>query len=462
MGSSGLLRFLTPLLLVLHFVLRIINPNTNLVVDLFLYNLVALTAISITFFAIENRDGGGRYALSFALLLWSAGSILTSATEFYSLPTYIPVVANIFYVLFYPCLFIAIPRLLLQKIRFGLVEILDSAILCLGLSSVGAAFVLEPVLPHFGGDVSKTFFAIFFAIADVILLSVSMSLFVSRISLKSGLFALGIGVFTISDFLFLWLDANNLYSLGLVSDDGWLLGIALITLAASMRNRNARTIETINPLYIALSVMMSATLLAINSLRPGYFPDFILFPTIATLLLAFLRTTIALRQARSIGDERALARTDDLTGLPNRRHFIAELQLISKTSEVESALLLLDLDGFKPINDKFGHEVGDELLKQVSQRFSRALPANSLLARLGGDEFGAIIRGDRQFTIEVAQALRATLSYPFLIGNEEIRVGVSVGHVSNDGAHDLMRRADNAMYQAKNESLGVWSEQALQ
>ncbi|MSV86826.1 MAG: diguanylate cyclase, partial [Actinobacteria bacterium] len=94
--------------------------------------------------------------------------------------------------------------------------------------------------------------------------------------------------------------------------------------------------------------------------------------------------------------------------------------------------------------------------------FSRALPATSLLARLGGDEFGAIIRGDRQFTIEVAQALRATLSYPFLIGNEEIRVGVSVGHVSNDGAPDLMRRADNAMYQAKNESLGVWSEQVLQ
>ena len=229
-----------------------------------------------------------------------------------------------------------------------------------------------------------------------------------------------------------------------------------------MRSQKMRTLESVNPLYIALSVMMSATLLAINSLRPGYFPDFILIPTISTLLLAFLRMTIALRQARSIGDERTLARTDDLTGLPNRRHFIAELQLISKTSEVESALLLLDLDGFKPINDKFGHEVGDELLKQVSQRFSRALPANSLLARLGGDEFGAIIRGDRQFTIEVAQALRATLSYPFLIGNEEIRVGVSVGHVSNDGAPDLMRRADNAMYQAKNYSLGVWSEQALQ
>ncbi len=462
MGSFVLLRFLTPVLLLAHVALRIVNPNTNLFVDLFLYNAVAIAALSIIYCSLQKEDRIARFTLPLAILLWSVGSILTSAGEFYVLPRSGPIVANILYVLFYPCIFIAIPRLFLQKIIFGLVEILDSAILCLGLSSVGAAFVLEPVLPHFGGDVSKTFFAIFFAIADVILLSVSMSLFVSRISLKSGLFALGIGVFTISDFLFLWLDANNHYSLGLVSDDGWLLGIALITLAASMRTRNARTIETINPLYIALSVMMSATLLAINSLRPGYFPDFILFPTIATLLLAFLRMTIALRQARSIGDERALARTDDLTGLPNRRRFIAELQLISKTSGIESALLLLDLDGFKPINDKFGHEVGDELLKQVSQRFSRALPANSLLARLGGDEFGAIIRGDRQFTIEVAQALRATLSYPFLIGNEEIRVGVSVGHVSNDGAHDLMRRADNAMYQAKNESLGVWSEQALQ
>ena len=208
--------------------------------------------------------------------------------------------------------------------------------------------------------------------------------------------------------------------------------------------------------------MLSATLLAINALRPGYFPGFIIVPTISTLLLAFFRMTIALRQAKSIGNERVLARTDDLTGLPNRRRFIAELNLISKTPNIESALLLLDLDGFKPINDKYGHEVGDELLRQVSQRFSRALPSGSLLARLGGDEFGAIIRGDRAMTIEVAQALRATLSYPFAINSAEIKVGVSVGHVNNDGSPDLLRRADNAMYQAKNQSLGVWSDQGFQ
>jgi diguanylate cyclase len=462
MGSALFLRLLAALLLIAHILLRALNPSTNLLVDLFLYNAVAATVFFISVLGTDVKNRVGRYALSFAIFAWASGSILTSATEFYTLPGYFSTIANVFYVLFYPSLFMAIPRLLIQGVAFSFVDIIDSAILCLGLSSVGAAFAIEPVLPHFSGNVTKTFFAIFFAIADLVLLTITLSIFVARPNLRSGLFALGISIFAISDFLFLWLSANSHYSLGLISDDGWLLGILLITLATSLRSKKIQSLEMINPLFIALSVMLSATLLAINALRPGYFPGFIIVPTISTLLLAFFRMTIALRQAKSIGDERVLARTDDLTGLPNRRRFIAELNLISKTPNIESALLLLDLDGFKPINDKYGHEVGDELLRQVSQRFSRALPSGSLLARLGGDEFGAIIRGDRAMTIEVAQALRATLSYPFAINNAEIKVGVSVGHVNNDGSPDLLRRADNAMYQAKNQSLGVWSDQGFQ
>ena len=145
MGSFVLLKFLTPVLLLAHVALRIVNPNTNLFVDLFLYNAVAIAALSIIYCSLQKEDRIARFALPLAILLWSVGSILTSAGEFYVLPRSGPIVANILYVLFYPCIFIAIPRLFLQKIIFGLVEILDSAILCLGLSSVGAAFVLEPV-----------------------------------------------------------------------------------------------------------------------------------------------------------------------------------------------------------------------------------------------------------------------------------------------------------------------------
>ncbi|MBC7463456.1 MAG: GGDEF domain-containing protein [Actinobacteria bacterium] len=271
---------------------------------------------------------------------------------------------------------------------------------------------------------------------------------------------LGILAFTLSDFLFLSLTLHNQYSIGQLSDDVWLIGLGLLSESFWMRGNKRRRSDSLHPVFIALSVMASATLLAITSLRPGYLPDFIVIPTIATLGLAFVRMTIALKQARAIGEERILARTDELTGLANRRKFLAELNALSADPKRQGALLLLDLDGFKPINDQFGHEVGDQLLRQVSRRFSRALPAGALLARLGGDEFGALILGDYETTLESALALKATLTYPFSIAEHEIRVGVSVGHVGNDGGLDLLRRADLAMYQAKREKIGIWSEPA--
>jgi diguanylate cyclase (GGDEF)-like protein len=161
---------------------------------------------------------------------------------------------------------------------------------------------------------------------------------------------------------------------------------------------------------------------------------------------------IALTQAKNIGQERLLARTDELTGLPNRRRLVNE---IDSFIEKEGALLLLDLDGFKPINDTHGHETGDKILQQVALRFERALPHGALLARLGGDEFGVLFEGGQDSAVEVALALRATLSYPFHINNQEIQLDVSIGVAKNTGENDLLIRADNAMYKAKREGLGV-------
>ena len=117
--------------------------------------------------------------------------------------------------------------------------------------------------------------------------------------------------------------------------------------------------------------------------------------------------------------------------------------------------MLLDLDGFKPVNDAHGHAAGDKVLQQVALRFCRALPHGALLARLGGDEFGVLYEGSYESAMDVALALRATLSYPFLIENQAIQIGVSIGVAENNGAPDLLRRADDAMYRAKREGLGV-------
>jgi diguanylate cyclase (GGDEF)-like protein len=117
--------------------------------------------------------------------------------------------------------------------------------------------------------------------------------------------------------------------------------------------------------------------------------------------------------------------------------------------------LLLDLDGFKAVNDTLGHDVGDQLLKQISIRFTRAIPHGVLLARLGGDEFGVIIYGSEAAGLEVAQALRASLSYPFTLAGQSVNVGVSIGRVLSDGRGELLKRADSAMYEAKRSGDGI-------
>ena len=452
-------RFLAPILLALHFLAKIFFRQPQLLLDLVLYNLIALVAAVSICLSPKFNDRRAKLTVAIAVVIWSLGTTLSSYDEFYPVPHINTSIINTCYLLFYPLAFMGLVRSLRARRKLGSVEILDATILGIGLSALGTAFFISPFLPKFDGNALKTFFAILFPVADLVLLALVLSLVViAPITRRNLLICLGVVVYSASDFLFLWLTVHRQYSLGSLSDDGWLLGLVLISEGLWHRGSEKVAAESIHPVFIALSVMLSATLLAMTSLRPGYLPNFILIPTIATLLLAFIRMTIALRQSRTIGEERLLARTDELTGLPNRRRFITELEELANVSD--GALLLLDLDGFKPINDQYGHEVGDQLLKQVSTRFTRALPQGSLLARLGGDEFGAIVRGDYEATFEVALALRATLSYPFSISGREICVSVSVGHVGNDGGTNLLRRADNAMYQAKREGAGVWSEPA--
>jgi len=169
--------------------------------------------------------------------------------------------------------------------------------------------------------------------------------------------------------------------------------------------------------------------------------------------------SFALQEANTASNERVLARTDELTGLSNRRNFLLHL------SEIRSGyIFLLDLDGFKEINDNLGHAAGDELLKQVANRFSRVIPTDGQIARLGGDEFGVLARADKQEATELAQALIATLSYPISLQMGQVRVKVSIGFAAiepNIDSGDCLRRADLAMYEAKRSGSGqrIWDGQ---
>lgn len=153
----------------------------------------------------------------------------------------------------------------------------------------------------------------------------------------------------------------------------------------------------------------------------------------------------------------ALAHTDALTGLPNRRGLEQAMAAALVAIRVDSvlAVFLLDLDGFKPINDRLGHDAGDELLVQVGQRLRLQLRNSGVVGRLGGDEFvimAAGLVGEADAQRLGAKLLRA-FDQPFTVANQACRVGLTIGftlapHDGRDGG-DLLKRADAAMYAGK-------------
>ncbi|MGP4002980.1 putative bifunctional diguanylate cyclase/phosphodiesterase [Streptomyces sp. 8N706] len=157
------------------------------------------------------------------------------------------------------------------------------------------------------------------------------------------------------------------------------------------------------------------------------------------------------------------AEHDPLTDLPNRALFTERVrQALSgrRTTDPGTAVLFIDLDGFKAVNDTVGHQAGDELLVHAARRLQESVRAGDTAARLGGDEFAALILGDgtrdaaaREYRIvEVAERLRAGLSRPYRVSGTEVRVAASIGVAFADpgiNPAELMRNADLAMYRAK-------------
>jgi diguanylate cyclase (GGDEF)-like protein len=382
--------------------------------------------------------------LTCALGSWIFGSALSSYGQFFASPSAINYLVNIAYALFYPFALVAIPRIMSKREKIAVVEILDASIFGLGLSSIATALILSQVISVGGG---QGFFEILYPVCDLaIAITIAITFITQRLNMRFMVLALGFSLYLAFDYLYLWKSSQGQYTFGTVFDNGWVLGLVLISQSLWFQPANSQHSFSIHPAIIALSIFISPTLLAMMALRPGIFPTYILIPTITTLFLAFIRMTVSLRQAHDLGDEKTLARTDELTGLPNRRRLIAELETFSR---VEGALMLLDLNGFKQVNDQCGHGAGDEVLIQIAARFARVLPQSALLARLGGDEFGILFSGGSESALETVQALKACVSYPFLIDGKNISVGVSIGHVNNNEGGDLLAKADAAMYVAK-------------
>lgn len=199
---------------------------------------------------------------------------------------------------------------------------------------------------------------------------------------------------------------------------------------------------------------------------------FLVVPLGLCAWLAFLlvrtRRALSCEVARRIAAERGAfiaRRRDDLTGLPNRlgfREAVASALERARCGGQACSVLFLDMDGFKPVNDRHGHAAGDRLLVEVADRL-RSLPSPNAperedVARLGGDEFGLLIEHKPDEDIRpAAEAVLAAIDRAFRIGGEQVQLGASIGVVTvgpdEGGAEDLIHLADLAMYEAKRSGL---------
>lgn len=158
-----------------------------------------------------------------------------------------------------------------------------------------------------------------------------------------------------------------------------------------------------------------------------------------------------------------LAHTDNLTGLDNRYSLMKSLErslLCQKRENFRLAFLMLDLDGFKQVNDSFGHPTGDSLLKEVAKKLKNTFRESDIIARVGGDEFSVILEkvASKEVLVPLANKIIAEFSEPFIIDNQSFTIGISIGIAisssSGCSSEDIIKQADAALYQVKKSGKG--------
>lgn len=167
-------------------------------------------------------------------------------------------------------------------------------------------------------------------------------------------------------------------------------------------------------------------------------------------------------EAERLGEENArLAMTDSLTGLPNRRYFFARVEAAIEAAtraETRFAVGVLDLDRFKPVNDTYGHVLGDRLLEEVGRRLAVVADADTVVARLGGDEFGIILLADCDEAEAIGDSLCRIIGQPYKMDELSVSIGCSGGFAifpdAGRSAHALFDRSDYALYHVKSEGRG--------
>ncbi|MDQ1584741.1 MAG: diguanylate cyclase [Actinomycetota bacterium] len=406
--------------------------------------------------------------LSIGLLSYAAGNIVYIAYVSTLSPEPFPSVADALWLPLYPFGYACVVLLLRAHTKRWLASMwLDGLVAGLGVGSVAVGLVLRPVLSATDGSFLAAMMNLAYPIADLLLLALVVGVFATmgwRPSSTWWLLGLGMLAFVVADSVYLLQVAGDTYVGGAWLDSVWLVGIVPIAVAAWTRTTDRDTAPPSDG-WAILALPASFTLVAVGllvwgSLEPTSAALAMVLLAAGTIIAALFRTSLTFREVRALADARRQARTDDLTGLGNRRYFLEQLEGVTDEAGTRrpAAVLLIDLDGFKEVNDSYGHQAGDTLLRLVGARLVEAIGPEGILTRMGGDEFGIVLLGTDVVTAsDMAREVGVHLREPFVLEGMPLHVEASIG-ISLFPGHGrtpsvLLQHADVAMYEAKRGQL---------
>ncbi len=378
-----------------------------------------------------------------------------------------PSLADPLWLSLYPFGFVSAVLVLRTQIgRIATSVWLDGLIGALATSAAAGALILGPLTENAEGSFAAVLTGLAYPVGDLLLVGVLVAgLLITggRPTATSCLLAAGFVAFGAGDVIYLKSVAAANYVTGLVPNMMWLSGLALLTLASWTRipalpgpERLGRLVESVPTVLavVAVGVLIVDHLIGLDAVTTGL--------AAAALLVALLRLARSAREERVLHTSRRDALTDELTGLPNRRALnTAAAELLADEPDRKVALLLIDLNDFKEVNDTLGHEAGDQLLVGLGQRMAREVRPGDLLVRLGGDEFAVLIDDydDPSDAEAAAWRLLSSLEEPFPIHDLQLRAGASIGiacsPLHGSTPRELLSCADIAMYRAKLARTGV-------
>ncbi|MGN6574331.1 MAG: putative bifunctional diguanylate cyclase/phosphodiesterase [Nocardioides sp.] len=433
------------------------------------FALLYYVCITASVAVIGSRALGPRpHRLPWACLTLGAGCWLVGDLFWYGAvadldPQPAVSMADVGYLAMFPFTYVGVVSLVRRHTgRLPVATWVDGLVAGLGVGAVAGAFVIDPMLRADGGPSSLV--AIAYPLGDLVLLAVV----VTALALLRGaagppwwLLLAGFLAMATTDTLYLFQTSTDTHVHPSLTDMGWPAAFLAVAAAARLEQHPGRAARGTG---VGSTVpLVSAAGALVVLLREGSnWGSLSAVLAAACIALALSRLALTIRESEQLADSHRLARTDELTGLPNWRAFhdlAGRLFDPAAAGAGARAVLLLDLDRFKEVNDTLGHVMGDQLLRLVGPRLASQIAPGDTLARLGGDEFGVVLAGNDPSTpAAVAERLCRAMDEPFDLDGVTVRVGVSIGIAlapeHGRQATELMQRADVAMYAAKQARAG--------